>query len=132
MFIFLGHCSITIAYSGSTAILEDGRIKGRRLMLKDTSVYTAPLTIKEVEERLEVSKENIKRWERAGWVTSSRNEFNHRVYSRDDVRSIALVVTYRGWGLSSSQIERLLAAPAGKARIRTKEDALVFLKNGHL
>ncbi len=66
------------------------------------------MTIKEVEQRLEVPRATVRFYEKEGLIHPERGENGYREYSEEDVISLKRIIILRKLGLSVSDIEDVL------------------------
>ena len=64
------------------------------------------MTIKEMEERLGMTRANIRFYEREGFITPVRGENNYRWYTREDAATLEKVKLLRQLGLPLDTIRR--------------------------
>lgn len=63
------------------------------------------MTIKEVEELLEIPRATVRYYEKEGLITPSRGENDYRNYSEEDISTLKKVITLRKIGIAISDIE---------------------------
>ena len=76
-------------------------------------------THKQVAERLNLTEETVRNWERNGLLEIPRNSQNRRVYSESDMQKCMVIRTLRSAHFSITSIAHLLQA------ISTKKDASI-------
>ena len=64
------------------------------------------MTIKEMEERLGMTRANIRFYEREGFITPVRGENNYRWYTQEDAATLEKVKLLRQLGLPLDTIRR--------------------------
>lgn len=57
------------------------------------------MKIKDVEEQLDITKSNIRFYEKEGLITPNRTENGYRDYSEEDVRRLKEIVILRKLGI---------------------------------
>jgi DNA-binding transcriptional MerR regulator/uncharacterized RDD family membrane protein YckC len=65
------------------------------------------MTVKQLEERLGMTRANIRFYEREGFITPARGENNYRWYSQEDAATLEKVKLLRQLGLSLDTIRRV-------------------------
>ena len=85
------------------------------------------MSLAQASQKFEVGKANLKRWEREGVLSPDRDSNNFRIYPLEEVRKIALVNQYRGFGLQMVQIYALFTTKQGRAGLATKGACLAVL-----
>ncbi len=75
------------------------------------------MTIKEVEQRLEVPRATIRFYEKEGLINPQRGENGYREYSEEDVQRLRKIIVFRKLGMSVTDIEDVLdgAKPLSEA-----------------
>ena len=76
-------------------------------------------THKQVAERLNLTEETIRNWERNGLLEIARNRQNRRVYTESDIQKCMVIRTLRSAHFSITSIAHLLQA------ISTKKDVSI-------
>ena len=66
------------------------------------------MTIKELEQQLEIPRATIRFYERENLIAPKRGENSYREYSEDDVVTLKKIIILRKIGLSVSDIKNLL------------------------
>lgn len=66
------------------------------------------MTIKEVEQKLEVPRATVRFYEKEGLIHPQRSENGYREYSEEDVVTLKRIIILRKLGLSVSDIEDIL------------------------
>ena len=66
------------------------------------------MTIKELEQQLEIPRATIRFYEKENLITPKRGENSYREYSEDDVVTLKKIIILRKIGLSVSDIKNLL------------------------
>ena len=89
--------------------------------------------IGEVAERLGLSLRTLRHWEEVGLVApSARSDGGYRLYSKEDIERLALVMRMKPLGLALSEMCRLLALLEGGADLRPLSDAELAAKSTEL
>lgn len=84
------------------------------------------MTIKEVEERLNMPRANIRYYEQEGLISPARAENGYREYSEEDVRMLERVQLLRALHCTVSEIRELKEGRATLAQVlKHKEDEFV-------
>lgn len=65
------------------------------------------MTIKEVEELLQITRANIRFYEQEGLLTPNRSKNGYRSYSNDDVAQLKKVILFRKLGVPLSDIKKI-------------------------
>lgn len=75
------------------------------------------MTIKEVEQHLEVPRATVRFYEKEGLINPQRGENGYREYSEEDVTRLREIVIFRKLGMSITDIEDVLdgAKPLSEA-----------------
>lgn len=66
------------------------------------------MKINEVEQRLEITKANIRFYEKEGLITPARTEKGYRDYSEEDIRRLKEIIILRKLGIPVQQIADIL------------------------
>ncbi len=66
------------------------------------------MTVKEVEERLPISRANIRYYEKEGLFLPARMENGYRDYSEEDVERLKQIILFRKIGISVSDIKQII------------------------
>lgn len=66
------------------------------------------MTIKEVEQKLEVPRATVRFYEKEGFIRPQRGENGYREYSEDDVMNLKRIIILRKLGLSVADIKDVL------------------------
>ncbi|MCD8332256.1 MAG: MerR family transcriptional regulator, partial [Oscillospiraceae bacterium] len=66
------------------------------------------MQIKELEALLNLSRDNIRFYEKQGLLAPKRNDNRYRDYSEEDVRRLKQIIILRKCGVSIAEIQKLL------------------------
>ena len=66
------------------------------------------MTIKEVEQYLEVPRATVRFYEKEGLINPQRGENGYREYSEEDVQTLKKIIILRKLGLAVADIEDVL------------------------
>ena len=66
------------------------------------------MTIKEVEQHLEVPRATVRFYEKEGLINPQRGENGYREYSEEDVTRLREIIIFRKLGMSIRDIEDVL------------------------
>ncbi len=68
------------------------------------------MTIKEVEQRLKITRANVRFYEKEGLIFPKRNPLNdYRDYSEEDVKSLSKIIFLREIGIPIADIRSLIS-----------------------
>ncbi|MFA9378720.1 MAG: MerR family transcriptional regulator [Lachnotalea sp.] len=65
------------------------------------------MKVKEVEELLQITRANIRFYEKEGLLSPERNENGYRTYSKEDVEQLKKIILFRKLGISISDIKKI-------------------------
>ena len=65
------------------------------------------MTIKEIEKLLNISRANIRFYEKEGLLIPKRNENEYRNYSEDDIKTLKQIIVFRKCNISIEDIKKI-------------------------
>ena len=66
------------------------------------------MTIKQLEQRLDIPRATIRFYEKENLISPKRNDNSYREYSEEDVATLKKIIVLRKIGLSVSDIKQVL------------------------
>lgn len=85
------------------------------------------MTIKEVEQRLKITRANVRFYEKEGLIFPKRNPLNdYRDYSEEDVKSLSKIIFLREIGIPIADIRSLIFGKMGIHEILRRQKAVLL------